>query len=452
MAIALTKRRVVAVKMETTRGTFNAPASGTDDLPTIREATFTPSPVQVERPTLRLSLTPYPATFPGVATVELRFTVELGGRETNPQADYAVPNWGDCLRACGFTEVSNANGGAKPRILSGVASPLTGTDTNGVPIRHGAALAGNGATTPGVAVAIGDFYNEDDILIVQETTAPVGAFSTWTQTIGGLTKIATGTRPNANSVVAFKLNSDVNTTETVSLDLYIDGKRLRAKGCMGNAEILLDHGDMIRAQFTFQGIVDTYGDQTMPTAPFELHKVAPTFLGKEVRFYEIASSATALGYGRDSGTFINDPETTNRTTIGAVNQMRIATGNNVILRENSFDPSGVSFALITGRAPTGSFNPDEVLNTEFPWVTKFINGTPIRFKAMVGKPGSETTAQDGNTIDVLAPGIQISSFADGDRDGIHAWNGQFRCTGGDYDSSASGELPGNDNELTLIYR
>ncbi len=440
MAIALKNRRVATVAVETTRGTFLAPTASVDGIPTIREATFTPNPISVERPTLRQSMTPYADTYPGVATCEVRLIVEMGGLPANPKTDYDMPVWADLLRGCGFEEVSNANGGLKPRLLQNV-SGLTG-GTAGTPLRHGETVTGNGGTIAGTGVVIGDFFHEDDVLCVQETTAPTGtALTTWTG--GTSSRVATGTR-GANSVGAFRLNSDVNgvtspaSTQTLSGELYLDGKRLRYKGGMGNAEFLFDHGDMLRMQVTISAVINAYGDVAMPSNANELHKVAPTFLGKEVRVYEIASSPKL--YGKDAATIV-----------GAINTMRLNTGNNVVLRPNSFDPSGVSHALITARKPTGSFNPDEVLVSEYDWVGKFIAGTPMRLKAMMGSAGTVTT-QDGNTVDFMCPGIVVSSLGDGDRDAVHTWDGQFKITGGDYDTSAAGEAPGNDNEFTIIYR
>lgn len=442
MAIALKARRVVTVVPETARGTFVTPNPTNDAIPTIRDGTFTVDPVSVDRPTLRQTLTRYAATYPGVATGSISVTFEMGGLPLNPKTDYDVPVWFDCFRACGFTEVSNLNGGLKPRLLQNVTS-LTGGTAN-TPLRHGETVTGNGGTVAGAGIVVGDFFGEDDVLCVQETTAPTGtALTTWT----GATslRVATGTR-GANSVVALRLSSNVNTTECVSAEIYLDGKRLQLKGCMGNAEILLDYGDMIRAKVDLQGVVVTpvttgYADVALPTTANEVHKVAPTFLGKEVRIYEIGASPKFFGRDSAAGT----------PTVGAISTIRVNTGNEVILRKNAFDPSGVTNALITGRAPSGSFDPDEVLSTEFDWITKFIQGTPMRFKAMVGSAGTVTT-QDGNTVDVLAPGIVLSQMGDTDRDGVNNWNGQFKITGGDYDPSASIETVGADNELVLIYR
>lgn len=443
MAIATRKRRVVTTIMETTRGTFVAPNPTNDALPTVGEAQIEAfEPLAIDRSILRQSFTRYPDIYPGVATATISYIVELGGNTANPQTDYATPNWADCFRSCGFTEVSNAAGGLKPRLLRNVTS-LTGgvADT---PLRHGETVTGNGTAPAGTGVVVGDFFAEDDVLTVQETAAPGGTLTTWTGATSG--RIATGNR-GANAVVAFRLSSNVNTTETTSQELYLDGKVLQLKGCMGNAEILLDFGNTLRAKFTMQGIVNIVGgvqqyiDAPLPSTPYELHKVAPTFLGKDVRIYEIG--ATPKFYGRDSAA--------GTPVVGSISQIRLNTGNQVIARRNAFDAVGITNCLITDRSPTGSFDPDEVLNSEFNWIAKFIAGTPMRFKAMVGAVGT-TLTQDGNTCDFLAPGIVISQMGDGDRDGINAWNGQFKITGGDYDPSAAGELPGNDSEFTIIHR
>lgn len=455
MAIATKDRRVLLVGTpESPRGTAISLTGANDAIPTIRSAVPKLTPFSVERPTLRLSLTKLPDTYPGVAELEIKTIVELGGLPTNPQTDYAMPIWADLMRACGFDELSSVSSGAteKPRLLQNVTS-LTG-GTAGSPMRHGEVVTGNGGTIAGAGIVVGDFYAEDDVLCVLETTAPTGtALTTWTGATSA--RVATGTR-SANSVGAWILQSNVNSSDTATMQLYCDGKRYSGKGFMGNAEFLFDHGDYLRAEFTMRGVARLqtdsppgYGDATINSLGTinEQHKLPAVFLGKEVRFYE--TTASPKGYGRDAAGFANVSGTP--TISGAITTIRVNTGNNVTLRPNSFDPNGVSFALITGRAPTGTFNPDEVASADFDWITKFILGNPIRFKAMMGAAGTVTT-QDGGTVDVIAPGIVISNMGDADREGINTWDGSFKLSGGDYDPSAAGEAPGNDNELTIIYR
>lgn len=446
------QRRIAAVALEAPRGTFNTGMNAFNSgLPTIHELKVTPTPIRVDRPTLRLSLTDVADIYSGQATVEVNILAELGGIPPNSGAAaqiYEAPVWADLMRGCGFEELSNSTG-KNPKIYRGITG-LTG-GTAGSPLRHGETVSVTYATSGGpiAGTVVGDFFAEDDLLCIDETSGTAGSGAI---TVTGATSVraTTGTVVRDTTVpVAFRLRSDINAMESVSIEAYLDGKRWRVKGCMGNVEFIMNHGDVFQGRFTMRGVYNAYGDVALPTNANEIHYIPPVFLGREVRIYEIGASPK--GYGRDSGNFANNPGTP--SVVGALNRISINTGNEVILRENSLDPAGVSFAIITDRSPSGSFNPDEVLNTDFDFVSKFVSGTPMRFKTMMGPIGSgETLAGDGNTIDIIAPGIVTSSMGDADRDNIQTWDLGFDLTGGDYDPSASGEAPGNDNELTLIYR
>jgi len=456
MAISLSKRRIVACNLEALggtpnvidRGIFRAPNVAADAIPTIREAKITRfEPVKVERETLRLSLTGMPDIYPGVAIAELTFVAEIGGVPSNAagSATLTSPVWTDLIRACGYVEVSNQGSPTSAPTGAAVASsPRIYTFANqtggtGSALRHGETVSVAYATTGGpiAGVMVGDTFADDDLLCVQETSGTAG---TGAITITGATsgRATSGTAPTRDTtvVVALKLQSDLNLMETISLEAYLDGKRLRLKGCMGNFEIRMVHGDVLHAEFKFTGIVESYGDVAMPTNANESHYLPPTFLGKDIRFREIDGSKT---YGKDTGSSVN---------VGALNNVRYSSGNNIVMRENSLSSSGYSFAYITDRKPGGSFNPDEVSESEFSFINAFINGRSIRGKALFG---SNSTG-DGNSIDIITPGMVFSGMADGDRDGINIFDASFDLTGGDYDSSATTEIPGTDNEITLIYR
>lgn len=461
MAIALKNRRIVTVAPETTRGTFLAPNATNDALPMVRECTFTIEPVVVERPTLRLSLTPYPKIYPGVAKLKLSMLMELHGIPGNPQVNYATPVWGDLMRACGMFEVSNAGstsafGGSyaptvgSPRVYTGFTA-MTGGTNNGTPMRHGETVSVAYATTGGpiAGTVVGDTYFDDDLMVINETsgTAGTGAITITGAASGKATSAGTVVRAT-NKVVAFRQRSDVNLMETASMEAYLDGKRVQGRGMMGSFELLGTHGDAIKARFEMQGVEHAYGDVSMPTTANEAHFVPPTFLNKDIRmsYWDSGASATRV-YGKD---------TAGSLSLGAINALSVGPGNGVILRENSFDTAGISFALITSRAGTGRFNPDEVLSgspDNFDFISRFVAGNTFRLHAFFGsRAGDGGFPNDGNSIDVIAPGLVFSGMADQDREGINVWDAQFALTGGDYDSTASGELPGNDNEFTLIYR
>lgn len=445
-------RRVFAVALESIRGTLVAPTASSDAVPSIREAKGTATPVRVERPTIRLSLTDVPDIYPGVSRVEFNVLAEIGGIPPNAGGaaqNYQTPIWGDIMRACGFEELSNGTG-RSPLVYRGI-SGLTG-GTAGSPIRHGEIATVDYATNPDITntTVIGDFFPEDDLLVLDEGAAPQTP-GTGTITITGATsgRATTGTVVRDTSkIVAFRLRSDVPLTttgagmETLSADLFEDGKRLRAKGMMGNVEFIGDHGDVVKARFTLTGIYDSMADVAVPTNANESHYIPPTFIGKDIRLATIEASPKF--YGRDSFTpYLN----------GAINRMSVNTGNDVQLRENSFETTGFTFAQIVDRSPTGSMNPDEIASSVFDFVNYLRTGQSIRLKAFLGTFGTgETLAGDGNTIDIIAPGIVFTGLSDEERENVHSWGLNFDVTGGDYDPSAAGEAPGNDNELTVLYR
>lgn len=447
MAITLKNRRVLAVAPETTRGTFLTSMDPTNDaVPLVREATFTVEPIRVDRPVLRLSLTDYPDIYPGVASVSIDTLIEISGVPPNTGTTTALasPIWTDLMRSCGFEEVSTATG-KTPRMYTGFT---TFTNTDGAPMRHGESVTVDYATPPDITgVVLGDTFFDDDAICIEEiVTSPGTGTITITTAAAGSNRSTTGVSVarDVSVVVGLRLRSNVNQMETISSELYIDGKRLRVKGCASNIELQLDHGDSLKARFTIQGVREAYADVALPATPNEQHYIPPTFLGKDVRFRTIESEATRKTYGRDG---------TISPSSAALNTLRFSTGNNVVLRQNSLDTNGVTFALITDREGTGSFNPDEVLESEFSFMEQFRQGKPIRFKGFIGaNPAASPNAGDGNSIDIIAPGCVLSQLGDAERDLVNSWDGQFALTGGDYDTSASGELPGNDSELTIIYR
>lgn len=451
MALSVSKRRIVSAVVEAigggAKGTFRAPTITADAIPSIRSANISRyQPLSVERETLRASLTGVPNIYPGVAIVDITFVAEVGGVPNNASgtATYASPVWTDLIRACGFEEISNQSTPATPTGAAVVNAPkiysfANQTGGTGLALRHGETVAVTYATTGGpiAGTVIGDTFADDDLICIDEDsgTAGTGNITITGATSGRATSGATPVR-DTSSIVALKLLSDVNRMETISMELYLDGKRMRLKGCMGNFDFRFVHGDVLHAEFTMTGIQEAYADVALPTNANESHYVPPTFLGKDLR---IAKADASLRYGKDTGSALQ---------VGALNQMNLRSGNTITMRENSFDASGVSFALVTSRQPEGSFNPDEVANTEFNFMSAFLNGEALRMKAFIGA----LSTGDGNSIDFIAPGLVFKGLADQSRDEVNVWDASFNLTGGDYDSSAVTEIFGNDNELTILYR
>lgn len=426
MPLYVKKKRQVAVELEATRGTGET-IVGADNIPTIREAEFTITPVRVERPTLRQNLTRFPDIYAGQAEVEFNILVEMGGHPDNPTGTYTVPNFGDLLQACGFEQISGTASGVGVRAWS-FASMTSG------PLRHGEPITITRATVNGTGTMIGDTFTDDDVIFMDKTSTGSGSVTNITGTTSGATTSGGAPTEETNNIIAWQLTSDINAaTGGVTIEVYADGKRVRAEGCAGNVEFLCNHGDTLLARYTMRGAFVSYTETTL-SSPNEDHHRAPTFLGRDVRLRNAAGSEL---YGKDGAT-VN----------GSINQMSFGPGNSVLLRENSFDPSGFSFAVITDRQGTGRINPDEIDVATFDFIDKLVNGEVVRMRANIGT----NAGADGNTFDFRVPGIVFDALGDGDRDGVHAWDGSFRLTGGDYDATATGELPGDDNEITICHR
>lgn len=452
MGIALKSRRVVAAQVEAVRGTAEVVTASADGIPLIREAEHQIQPTSVDRDTLRLSLTDYADIYPGKSLVTLTIAVEVAGRDTG--FPVTPPSWTRLLRACAMAQAGNA---AKVRAYR--ISVLT---TDNGPLRHGEALKGSvGSTALGGAdgdnVPFGDAFSHDGgvltTIFIDEGATDGDGVGTISSNRGSNETVFTADQRSASNILGYRPQSDVNAQVSATIDIYLDGKKIQAKGCAGNCEFQFNHGDAAVARFTMQGIAQVgsaqpkgYFDIAIPTDGYEGHRVPPTFLGTR-----LSLSATT-----------NNPGTPDRYAtggtasfgvLGSLNQVTLETGNTVILQPNSLDPDGVSFAFITDRAPQGKFNPTEVLNSEFEFISRFIAGTPARMHILLGGTlHTDVTTFDQNSFEFFTPGIVLNQMGDADRDGVNVWDASFRMRGGDYDTTATGELPGSDNEFVIMHR
>ena len=446
-------------KVEIARGTAETLVSA-DGIPLIREAEHDLQPTNVDRNVLRLSLTKYGDIYPGKAIVTLTIAVEVAGMDV--ATPLTPPPWTKLLRACAMAQSGQAATIFAYRVVGAPVSDLG-------PLRHGEQLLGSALSgvTNNDSTSYGDGFSHDGgintTVFVKEGTGGVGTGS------GTLVGAVSGTifninQRSTNKPIGYAPQSDVNLQASETIELYKDGKALKAKGCVGNVEFQFNHGDAVVARFTMQGVVQFpsttgppikgYVDIAIPTDSFEGHKVPPTFLGSRL---SLASPINApAGYnsvGPVQGNRYGTGGTAGFTTLGSLNQVTLETGNTLVLQPNSLDPDGVNFGFITDRAPQGKFNPTEVLNIEYDFMSRFVAGSPARMHILVGATNhADVTTADLNTFEFLTPGVTMNQLGDADRDGVNIWDASFKIGGGDYDSSPTGELPGNDNEFIIVHR
>lgn len=449
MAFASASRQLVGVVKENFQGTQVAPGAP-DVLPLLRSVKVTPKPVRIDRPTLRLTMSDLADISPGQAIVDVEFTYEL-----HASGNYAAgagvtssmrPYFTRPFQACGyqFTNEQTSQQGLYAYALTSIAGSL--------PLFNGETVTGSTTAGSGNTV-FGDTYGDDGIVIVDH-----GATALAGTTFTGATSLAAATvgARNVTEVFGWTPNSTIPNAvsgagqATLSVTVWKDGKKLQVKGCMGNTEFLFNHGDAVLCRTTMTGVFISYADSALPTNPNESHKYPPTFLGSRLTLRQTTNSpgaANRYGTGGQSSGAIT----------GGLNRMSITTGNTVVARENSMDPNGVNFATITDREPGGSFNPDEVASADFDFISRFVSGTPLRMRCIVSGPGSsvpvynDPSTHNQNSYMFSAPGLVFDGMADAERDGINVFDASFKLTGGDYDPSAAGELPGNDNELIIAH-
>lgn len=201
--------------------------------------------------------------------------------------------------------------------------------------------------------------------------------------------------------------------ESITIWLYGDGIVYKFYGCRGNVRFTGNVGEPIIAEFTFQGVYDSVADLAM-IAPSYGNTVPPTLL----------SADSSIVVGSDT---INP----------IVRSFEVDMGNTLAMRENMAQATGYMSCLITGRRPTGRFDPEMSLAAEHNWYNSWKLGTPASLT--IGAIG----ATQYNRVQMLLPYLIYTKIADADRTGIAVADTSFMCAR----SSGAG---GND-EVQIVY-
>jgi len=240
----------VAAKVETTAGTAETLTAG-HNIPRIADVRWTPNILSVERNLNRSSLTPYPNLVPGQTTGELAFTVELGGNSSmaTGSGTFNPPRFDALLRGCGLEQVA-------------VKMFTIGAVTSG-PFRHGEAVT-QASDSAAAGVIVGDCYNGTTRVF---STVASGTFSVGTAPLTGGTSGATATVSaiSSDTYIGYRLVSDPDSQETITIASYLDGKIAKLHGAMGTCEFGMEHGNPVRMAFTFQGVHTSYTDGSLLT-------------------------------------------------------------------------------------------------------------------------------------------------------------------------------------------
>jgi hypothetical protein len=194
--------------------------------------------------------------------------------------------------------------------------------------------------------------------------------------------IGCGADEDLSGTAIYHPAADADALKSVTLALYMDGKIYKMWGARGNFRLLMVHGQpaVISFEFTAADWSVTDGGLLSPTYNAA---IAPIFTSASLQI----DSYDAI-----------------------ISQVEIDTGNVVSLRPSANASSGHLSAVITGRKPTFSFDPEEVLVASEDFFGNWRAGKPMAFTASFGT-GS------GYVITVEAPAVQYSEVAMAERDG-----------------------------------
>ncbi len=175
-----------------------------------------------------------------------------------------------------------------------------------------------------------------------------------------------------------------SNVKTLTLGGYYNGQKRAMRGCVGTAVVNATVGNVIDINWTFMGAW---------TAPTDVAILSPTY-PSETPLRWANSTFTIGGYAFKPSRFTLD------------------LGNQIMYREDptASDGSGIHSALITGRKPTGSFDPESVLVA-----TKDVYGIWLArtTAALVNTIGSTN-----NQVSFGAPALQFTNVQEADRNGL----------------------------------
>jgi hypothetical protein len=221
---------------------------------------------------------------------------------------------------------------------------------------------------------------------------------------------------------------------SVSLNFNEDGQAIQAVGARGNVAFNFEVNRPATATFTMRGVLNSTTDAAQLTGiTSDAPSSPPIWQGSAAGWVdnEIAGKATfASEY------------------IPCLTSLQIDAGVTLADRKCASAATGLVEILGTGRAGTGSIDPEVTLEADIPWLDYAKAGTTARLRVPLG-------SVDGNQFTFFMPGVQMDSPSYGDRDGIATHDIPFRLTGGFHHNLAgSGTLLdvfGGDNELVIVY-
>lgn len=358
MAVLLSRQAVVAAKIETTEGTEEALAAG--DAVLVYDVNFAPDVSTYERTPARSTLSKLPSVR-GTKLGTLTFRTEIKGSG----AVATAPEWDEYLQACGFAK-------------STVSTIAIGAVTSG-PFQAGETITGGTSSATGRVVGdVATGAASIPFVVVS------GTFQSGEVITGGTSGATATSSAGPLSSKGFEYQPVSNSFPSLTIALYLDGLKHVLVGARGNVTGNAVVGEPGFFEFTFTGVYSSTADVAMLAATYDT-TVPPVFLGVGLSFHGFSPVFTTLGFDM---------------------------GNTVEPRRNANDALGAKSAMITGRSPTATLDPElDLIAGGFDFFGRLRSGDQGRFACSMG-----STA--GNKITIASPKCQIDQLGSGDRNGI----------------------------------
>jgi len=192
---------------------------------------------------------------------------------------------------------------------------------------------------------------------------------------------------------------------SLTLALYLDGLRVLVWGARGNVRFSFSAGEPGRMAFEFVGAGFSVADEALLTG------VAYGGVTPEVF---LAAGLALDGYA------------------ARIERLDVDMGNSLQLRSDVNQASGYRSAVITGRRPVGTLDPELTLVADYDWFGKWQSGSEGSLSFSLGETA-------GNVVSVSAPRCRYSRLGLAER-------GQVRTLGADFELNRDA----GDDELSIV--
>jgi hypothetical protein len=211
----------------------------------------------------------------------------------------------------------------------------------------------------------------------------------------------------AGTSAAFAPVSTKEDMETLSLAVWEDGIKKALCGAMSNLRLLFVVGEPVIGEYSFIGKYSEHKDDDMPSPA---HPAEKPFIFQNATFTVHGSSMI-------------------------VQNMEIDLQNEISLRPDPGDATGILHALIVGRNPTVTLDPEQQLVADHDFFDRLKAGTEAAISIVL-------QSSDDSICTIALPKTAYLGLSQNDRDGIRTYSATMEAN----KDSSSG-----DDELTITF-